>query len=97
MISRKLQSNGKGAKKILEDFAPLRLCVRFVFALGTKVKILIHLESGIVSPVSETQKASFINLYFLIIRNTSLVGLAQTLNAAQLSSTTFWLGIYRHA
>ena len=61
---------------------------RKVFALGTKVKILVHLESGIVSPASETQQASFINLFFLILRNTSSVRMAQTLKPAQLRSTT---------
>jgi len=44
---------------------------RKVFALGTKVKILVHLEIGIASPASETLKASFIYLHFRIFRNTS--------------------------
>jgi len=44
---------------------------RKVFALGMKVKILVHLEIGIVSPANETLKASFIYLYFRILRNTS--------------------------
>jgi len=35
---------------------------RKVFALSTKVKILVHLEIGIVSPVSETLKG-FIHLF----------------------------------
>jgi len=44
---------------------------RKVFALGMKVKILVHLEIGIVSHVSETLKLRSSILHFRILRNTS--------------------------